>query len=666
MPQRIQTPTGEVIEFPDDMTDEAIGAVMRREFGGPDGAKPDPIEAEATKLADQIEQVQGPAGAGSLFRNSFSLGLQDKVGGLVGGVGSLVKGEGFGKGYHVAQRAEEIVEERARSRSGAGGVAAEIGGALATGALAKAPAAATWLARAGQAATEGAVLGAGQGVGDAGGSLSDMAGAAVGGGLLGGGLGAGLSGALDAGAGLYRAGRGASQSLGRIMDPPEGRAVRMVNESLQRDDVTAAQAAARMRRSQADPNSPNLALMDVADQNTLGLAAAAAAEPGSGRRIANRYLDQRAKGQPKRTMAAATQALGDPNAFRQTGEQLAQTRAAHGSQLYGQAWQTAKPVDVEPIIQALDSRIPSAKGGIQSTLQRVRNLMVRRGSMGELPERDLRSLHEVKMELDNILSSGGDSSLGKVARGEVAKVKRQLLDAMDRSSPAYAAARSVYADESALMNALETGRRFMREDVDELEPLMASMGAAERKMFQQGAVREIRNIVETAPDGADTVKRVFGSEAKRKALRAVFKNDKEFRQFTATMLREAKARGTRDIVHVRRGSRTAVLQGDKQAASGANEVLGAAAEIATGGIGVGSVVNKTTGALAKMLQSRSGMSSDVAEQVARIMVQEDPAEVVRILSLGPQAAKQLLPSSRGQAIRRGIAVGGSQALPQLR
>jgi hypothetical protein len=667
-------------QFPqyDDLSDEQLADGLHRKFYSDlpkdeflakiGVASTDPYEADAQKLADQIEATTGKAGAGSLFKDSFSLGLSDKVGGVVGGVGSLVKGEGFGKGYNTAQRAEEIVLERARERSGGAGTAASIGGSLATGALAKAPAAATWAARALQAGKEGAVLGAGQGIGDAGGSLGEMATGAVTGGIIGAATGGAASSVLDAGAAAARGVGHLGRAAGRMMDDPQERAVRMVNEKLQADDMTANQAAARMRRSQADQNAPNLTLMDTADENVKGLAAAASAQPGPGRRVINRYVDQRAAGQPARTVTAASDALGDPNAFKQTTEQLAQTRSAHGNQAYGAAWKTAKPVGgVDNIIMDLDARIPSAKGSIQGTLQRMRGLLMRKGTMGEMPERDLRSLHEAKLELDNMLSGGSETSLGNVQRREIAKVRRQLLDAMDAASPEYAGARKTFADESALMNALENGRRFLREDVDDLADQMATMGPAEREMFQQGAVREIRNIVESAPDGTNVVKRVFSSPAKRSALRSVFQNDKEFRAFQNSMLRELQAARTRDVVGVRRGSRTAVLQADQQAASGLNEALGVVADVAGAGgaVTAGNVANRTAQGLAKVLRDRSGMSPEVAEQVAKIMVQENPQEVVRLLSMGPKAAPRPLPGQQPGVARRYLPAGIGSTASQL-
>lgn len=547
----------------------------------------------------------------------------------------------------------------------AGEIAGAIAGAVGTrgGAGAALPRAATTLGKIGMAGAEGAGYGGVYGFNSGEGGAENRLGSALLGAAIGGPMGIATQGAAEAGRQIVRGGRYLTNAVGRMTDKPEERAVRMVNEKLQADDTTAKQAAARMQRSQADTNAPNLTLMDTADENVKGLAAAASAEPGPGRRIINRYVDQRAEGMPGRTVKAASDALGDPNAFKQTAEDLARTRSAHGKQAYDAAWSAARPVDVEPIITSLDSRIPSAKGSIQGTLQRMRGLLVRKGTVGELPERDLKSLHEAKLELDNMLSGGSETSLGNVQRREIASVRRELIKAMDAASPEYQAARKTFADESALMNALDNGRRFLKEDVQDLADQMATMGPAERSMFQLGAVREVQNVVANAPDGANVVKRVFGSPNKRDALRSVFQNDDEFRRFQNTMLREAQAARTRDTVGVRRGSRTAVLQADQQAASGVNEVLGAGADLlgAGGVITAGNVINRTAGAFSKMLQARSGMSPEVAEQVAKIMVQENPAEVMRILSAGPAARQMLPPPPAGLSGITRPAIGGAVA-----
>lgn len=578
--------------------------------------------------------------------------------------------ETFGERYSRMQAVEQGKAEDYRERHPVLSAAGEIGGAL-TGALASGgasllPRATTTLGKLGMAGAAGAGAGAVYGSGTADPGLENRIEGGLTGSLIGAPAGVAGQAIVSAARPVMQGARAVGRGLSRTMDSPQRRAVRMVNESLEADAVTPQQVAARMRRSQADANAPNLTLMDVADQNTLGRAASAAASPGPGRQTLNSALDRRAAGGPRRVQAAASQALGDPNTFRQTGQQLAQQRAANGKQLYEAAYQAATPVDVSGVLREIETRIPAAKGTIQGTLVRIRNLLTRDGA----PEADLRSLHEAKLELDEMLSSGGDRSLGRVTRGEVAKVRRQLLDAMDRSNPAYGAARRVYADESALMNALETGRRFLREDVDDLADMMATMGSAERQMFQQGAVREIRGIIENAPDGADVVKRIFGSEAKRKALKAVFPNEREFRQFQATMMREATGRRTRDIVHVRRGSRTEVLRGDNDASSAASEFLGGVADVglaaATGGLTAASVGNRTSNAFAKMLQKRNNMSPDVAREVARIMIEENPNEVLRLLSMGPQAARALPPPPAG--IGRGVVpfAAGSVAALQPR
>ncbi len=560
--------------------------------------------------------------------------------------------ETYGERYSRMHKGFEADADNYRERHPVLSAAGEIGGAIAgvaaSGGASLLPRAATTAGRLGTAAAGGAGYGAIYGSGTAEPGLENRLEGAVDGSWKGALGGAGGQALVSGGRAVIGAARNAGRAMGKLAEKPNARAVRMINEKLADDKISPKAASRMMRRAQSDPNSPNLTLMDVGEGSTVGLAQAASVTPGPGRKIINRYVDRRDAGKGKRTIGAASEALGDPNSFRQTGEQLVKQRASHGNALYGTAYANAKPVDVQPIISGIESILPHAKGSIKSTMERARGLLVRKGTMGEMPEADLESLHWTKIELDNWISTfSGDNSLGKTARGMVIKLEKQLLDAMDRSNPAYAAARQVYSDESSLMRALEMGRKFMsREVVEELPDIMQTMGAAEKKMFQQGIVRQIQQNVEDGADSADVFKRVFGSETKRKALRAVFPSEQEFAKFRNRMFRESRARQTRDIVGVRRGSRTGVVSAEQQAAGDIGEFgRGLAMDIgmgaATGGLSGGATANQAVRGFAKMLQNQNQVSPEVAEQIARIMVEEDPQAVLRLLSMGPQAARAL-------------------------
>lgn len=156
--------------------------------------------------------------------------------------------------------------------------------------------------------------------------------------------------------------------------------------------------------------------------------------------------------------------------------------------------------------------------------------------------------------------------------------------------------------------------------------------------MQIGLARQMQDLLTGTPDAAgDMVKKVFGTKAKRDAIRAVFGNDSKFRAFETKMMNLSKE--AKSFHYIRQGSRTSIIDAEKQAAGIASEAAGAIADVASG-----SGVNLTLRATAKMLKDMGGMDEGVAREVAKILVSKDPDFVMRALS--PSMQRQ-----QGQALR---------------
>lgn len=627
---------------------------------------PDGVERKAIALADQIEQMGGEAGAGELFGNSFVLGLQDKVAGLAEGAANLFRGDGFGEGYEVGKRAQEIIEERARQRSGGLGTAAEIGGSVASGVLAKAPAAASTVGRLLQASKEAGTLGLAQGFGD---SEADTVGGMIGDTLKGGatsaGLGAGLTGVLEVGRGLIKGGRAVTRGLGSVMDDDQSRAARKVYQSLLDDGMSPEQAAARMAKR-------DTALINVGDENTLGLGRAASAKPGEGRTTLNRALDAQQRASGGKVVEAADDALGAGGgpSFNQRLSDMIETKAATGDQQYGAAFaknfeqghslvfdDLAKRVPGEAVKNAM--RIAQAEGRpfgqqLVASIDEAGNVTFRRTP-------SLQEWHYIQRGLRSAMDNAYRTGVGEVGtayRG----LHRQLLRAMDEASPLYKAARKEYATQSQLVEALERGREILNpsstRNVDALISDFAGMSAAEREMMRVGLARQLQDMIEATPDTAgDMVRKIFGTPAKRSAIRAVFDNASDFRKFEAAMGRIAKE--SKAFRYVRTGSRTSFVDAEKQ---GAGIVADAAADVLTGG----GVTGTAFRGAAKILKDMGGMDQGVAAQVAKLLVERDP-DVVRQALMpsvkrgGRQAATDEL-LRKARVLMRAMTLGGSAEL----
>lgn len=653
----IETPSGRFeVEAPDQ--DAAVKAID--------------LEQKAQALADQQEKIAGEAGAGELFGGGFTLGLKDKVAGLASGVGGMLTGnvggvaevEGFSGGYNVGRRAQEIIEERARQRSGGLGQAAEVAGTISSGVLAKAPAAATAIGRVVQGAKEAGTLAAVQGLGDSEadtvvGTAADIAK----GGAAGAALGGAFTGAVEAGRGIVNAGRAVARGAGSVMDDEAGRASRKVHKALTDDDVSPGLAAARMQQR-------DTALVNVGDENILGLARAASAKPGEGRKTLNTALDAQQRASQGKILEAVDDALGGGDqAFNLRLADMIKSRAGTGNQKYEAAFSRNFGTKHSTAFDDIGQRVP---GEAVRNAQRIAKAEGR--SFGEqliaaIDDADnvtfkrapsLREWHYIQRGLRSAADSAYRSGVGEVGTA-YKNLHKQLLKTMDEASPLYQSARKAYASESDLIDALQRGREILNpsttRNVDALAEELSTLSNAEKQMVRIGLARQMEDMLSATPDAAgDMVKKIFGTKAKREAIRAAFPSANAFRSFESKMRRIA--REAKSFRYVRTGSRTSFVDAEKADAGIVADAAQGALDMASG-----SMAGTTLRGVTRILRNLGGMDEGVAREVAKLLVEKDPDVVRRALSpsMNRQAAQSARTAlmQRAQPFVRAITVGGS-------
>lgn len=621
-------------------------------------------EMRALERADQLESVLGKSGAGELFGNQFVFGLKDKVAGLAGGVDNLVKGKPFGEGFETGRRAQEIIEQRARDRTGKLGTAAEFAGAVGTGALAKAPAAATWLGRIGQGAKEAGYYGLGFGAGESEArSVPEFIGDVATSGATSAALGGALGTAIEGGRAAVRGGRMAIRALGGAIDDPVGTAGRKVAGSLADDAMTPEGAAARMK-------TRDTALVNVGGENTTGLARSTSARPGPGRRTMDRALDAQQKGSFDKATRAVNEALGgaDQTYNRRVVDMIAK-RGKAAQDIYGKAFvrnfgdthamvfdDLAKRVPGEAVKNAM--RIAKAEG--RPFGQQLVASIDDAGNVAFSRQPSLQEWHYIQRGLRSAKDAAYRSGVGEVGTA-YGNLHKQILAAMDEASPLYKMARQNYANESQMIDALQMGRDVLKpattRNVDTLVDDLAAMSKPEREMVRVGLARGLEDMIQSTPDKAgDVVKKIFGTPAKRNAIRAAFENATEFRKFEVAMKRLAKEG---DVFRaVRTGSRTSFVDAEKQ---GFGAMADVAHTMAEGGIVGGG--NATLRAAAKLIKSMGQMDDTTAAEVAKILVERDPNVVLR--ALAPSTKRAAGQAARDEFFRKASAlvraanVGGS-------
>lgn len=432
-------------------------------------------------------------------------------------------------------------------------------------------------------------------------------------------------------------------------------AAQKILKALRNDDLTPDAAFARIAAL-----GPEGRLVDVG-QNTQRLGRAVAGEPGKASKIAVDALEGRQAGQGSRMTEAVNKALDPTGDFAGMADDLQRIRKDAAQPLYKAAYET--PIVPSERLVSLFRR-PALEKAWRRAQTIARNegdnladdLFVTRPDGGKVinPDaiRDMKALDYIKRGLDDMVETSRDPVTGKI-QGDVNRgvdnLRRQYVAALDELSPDYKAARAAWSGPSRSLELMDRGRRFARADEELTARQIESMTPDEKFFFRVGAARELRDRIYNTADGADAVKRVFGSELKRRRLRNLFPDDESYKAFQNSMEQESQLYGTRAVVSPRSGSQTQPRQADAARLTG-----DAASDLAMG--------NPITAAKKLVMglfgRNAEGLTPAQSETIARALFTNDPAvnkQIVRALSV------QRLIERAEPAFAAGAAETGRQA-----
>lgn len=488
-----------------------------------------------------------------------------------------------------------------------------------------------------QGAVIGGLYGAGEGEG-----LDRIKNAFIGAGE-GAAFGAAIPAAVSGVGALYRGGKAllspATTAVANRLTP-EARATKLAAEAFRRDGVPLDQAGQRVGAMQR--TSPETVLADVGGENVRGLARVTVNTPGAGRERVAAFMEARRLDQPERIVNSIRSVLKNPDDFAKTTARMAAERERIAGPIYQSAFSKSVPVNVTGVVRKIDQTVrPGVNAmvspgsdlrpdGIAATLGRLRSYFATQQNQRV----DLRELHNIKMELDDMIGAAKAAGEGTKARA-LKDVQRELLRSMDRASPDYKKARSIYSSSHEMDEALDLGRNVFRMDADALKAELSRMDTpAQREMVQVGIARAVEDMAMQTRDGHDLVRRMFGNKKSRDVLRAGFQNDKAFRQFQVTMMREAAMRRTDDAI---RGNSTTARQ------------LADLMETHQGGVGrdvISLVMDGKFGQAAaagvrQAIMGEQGISAQVADKLSKLLLSNDPAQIQRAMTALARKEKAL-------------------------
>lgn len=346
---------------------------------------------------------------------------------------------------------------------------------------------------------------------------------------------------------------------------------------------------------------PDAMLADAAGENTRSLARAIGNMPGPARDIATESLEERQAGQSDRLTQAATQGLGvDPNATAKTTvDKLISDREVAAAPAYNEAF-NAKNVYNDRIGQFLDD--PDVKSGIGRGLRIQRLESLANGEKFDPNDYgvtgfneagdpiisgtpNMRLLDAAKKGLDAQISDNTDPVTGKVNELGMAltKTKNSYVSELDKSNPAYKDARQSYAGPSQSIDAINSGKDFIKNGGEVNADVIKNLSEQDKPFFRIGVAQKISDVLQNTPDGADAVKRIFGTKAKRVSLKSIFPDEESFNKFEKTVNDEKEY--TKTYQAVTKGSRTAPLAEDiADTRTGFNKTVETGANIAGHGL----------------------------------------------------------------------------------
>lgn len=585
---------------------------------------------------DTITQLQGPA---------FGF-LDEAAGGVVGGLKTLFNGRPYRQNYEEVRDFVRGASDEGMRQNPVRNTAAQIAMTAPLGTLSAAKVGggkiAQLLASSGIAGITGLV----SGLGDSNKSLvDDPVGVAKD---------AGVSGALSAAmpivaVPLVRGGGAVASNIASRFNNSSAvdYARQKIAEAFARDNPNVADAAAKAQarlRLLGDEGR----VVDAGGASARGSLDVLATLPGETKNAVENAIRQRQATRGARLTSAADDALGV------NGERLAPTLA----RLIDERKQAAAP-----LYDALYKQGVFVNAGLKEVIDAAHKLgaggEAKRIATAEMRDYGLhpdsqfagiRELDYLKQGLDDIILANkrDDGTFTKVGAA-VQGLKQNLVGIMDEATKgAYAKARAAYAGPSSVIDAANQGRKAMTMDDSKIESITAGMGASELEGFRIGAFEALRAKLGKEA-GQTEILKMWKEDATREKLKAIFPNERAFREFSSRVAAEARMKG---LDQVGRGSQTAARQ------YGAGDL-----DVEAGKAFGGAVADAKAGNIAAMIAkgseawNRVATPEPVRDAMGRILLSRGQAGNAELMTL-QQLVRDLSTARKRTAM--GIGTGSGQ------
>ena len=363
--------------------------------------------------------------------------------------------------------------------------------------------------------------------------------------------------------------------------------------------------------------------------------------PSPAKQTAKKFLEQRDKGISARLTSDLQEAFGTTASFFDEFNALKAARTDLGKKMYANAFNKQVPVNREltdllgrPSVQQAYARginiaqekgikVPNVVVNAQGQLVTADNKLV--------PAVDTEFLHYVKMGLDDLVYTGKSpsSGIGNTQLNSIKDTRSQFLNYIDKNNPSYKSARNYWADDTATMDAMQSGRTFLKSNPDQLKADIKKMSTSEKEAFRLGAMSDLIERVggqstDTVVPMTANVARNILKDPKRVALiKATFPDNElgqnKFNQFIKNFQTEMEMKATSGQVLT--GSQTAGRQ------EAAKAVRGTIAQEAPSIDAQNLIFNALKMDATQMNEQQL---KSTANEVVKILTETDPARLQQI------------------------------------
>lgn len=414
------------------------------------------------------------------------------------------------------------------------------------------------------------------------------------------------------------------------------------------------------------------ALLDLGGANVRSLARTPYTLPGPGKQIVNKFLDERVEAQAQNIDAAIRKVISKNDDFYGTAEDIVKQRSEKARPLYkkaeeaGTMWSPglASLMERPSIVKAYGkARDMAAEEGV--TLPQLKFT-----DQGKPDPESLKQLSKsmttrewdfVKKSLDDTLNSSSSGHknpiTGKVLTNEgrqINNTRMALLDELDNLNEYYRDARSVFAGESDLLDALKLGREFSKGDTEIVARQIAKMSPSEKEMFRAGIARNLQDTMANTVDGGDVLKKLTGKPMMREKLKMAFDNDdRAYTEFMRQMNRRQELYKNNQLIRGNSNTAEKLSEVNKFQNDMAGEIGETVRNIKDGNW-ANVAKPAISGALNYAGKKAMGLSDQVLEQLATHMYNGDSGSIRPLLMNLSRAEKaQALKEAQARMVSSG-------------